>query len=413
MIGFVQGRGKYVSVAATYGGSVAVLLVGEVLLARASQPVEFGSYQLVRQAVPVVVALSLLSYDQVLAREIASGGMPTPPIGPQQRRLIYSSAFVATLFAIYSNQVLNLPAEIAATLVLASAAVALTSLISGVMRAEGQYLAAAVSAQGHRLVLGLCLVVGASWLSGFSAAVSFTASAVVIAVYAALWMWRRRAVLVLDGRAHKRLRRLGYGVSVSAVTLAATDWLDTALVAGLSGSLSEAGQYGAAKLVGTYPLLSVGSILGFVALTEVARAGRQASLDATRRMTILSVAAACATALWLLVAIVSVPILYGGDVSKATLVALVLTGGLRLFYVLPSSVVGAFAGNRHLNLLGLACMLGLLMQGLVTWALHLHVSIDVAASIGLLANTTIRVCVSARLATILLTQVVAPAKRET
>ncbi|MCO1653882.1 hypothetical protein [Pseudonocardia humida] len=373
-----------------YGGSVGLLFIGELLLARHLDTAEFGQYNLVRQGVPVVVVLALLGYDQALTRETAARGGIAPRLDRRQWRLVLLCVVVAAAGAGYLVLRLGVAWPIAWTLVVGSAAIALSSLVSGVMRASNRPGLGALAQQGHRLLAGVAFIGAAGLLSGTGAALTFCMCALVVAVGCVMWSTRLAAPWPIDDAAHRTMRRLGVGYSLSMLTLAAGDWADLALAAELSRSLADVGQYGQLKLLALYPILSVGSILGFVALPAIASRRATITRSTARRW---AVGAAMTS---LAMTAVAVPasryladVLFQVRAPWALLTVLGAIGGLRLFYVLPSAYLGAVAPPRWLFGLGAVGAVGLLVQVVVTVVVGGDILLAVAY--GLLAGTLTRV----------------------
>ena len=376
-----------------YGGSISALFVGELLLARHLDTAEFGQYNLVRQGVPVVVVLSLLGYDQALTRETAARGGIAPRLDCRQWRLVLLSVVVAAAGAAYLVLRLGVAWPTAVTLVMGGAAVALSSLVSGVMRASHRSGLGAGAQQGHRLLAGVAFIGAAGLLSGAGAALTFCLCALTVAVGCVVWSTRLVNPWVIDDAAHRTMRRLGVGYSLSMLMLATGDWADLAMAAELSGNLADVGQYGQFKLVALYPVLSVGSILGFVALPAIA-SRRAAITRSTARQW-----AAGAAVMSLALAALAVPAsryladaMFHIDAPWALLTVLGTIGGLRLFYVLPSAYLGAVAPPRWLVGLGVVGAVGLLVQVVVSTLVGGDILLAVAC--GLLAGTLTRVIAS-------------------
>jgi O-antigen/teichoic acid export membrane protein len=377
-------------VALVYGGSIAALFAGELLLARHLGASEFGQYNLVRQGVPVVVVLALLGYDQALTRQTAARGGIAPQFDRRQLRLVALSVALGGAGAAYLALRLDVAWPTASALVVAGAAVAVSSLVSGVMRASRRPELGALAQQGHRLLAGTIFVVAASVLSGSGAAIVFCVGALGVAVACGWWSARLNRPWVVDDATHRTMRRLGLGYSLSLVTLAIGDWADLALAAELSGDLADVGQYGQLKLLALYPLLSVGSILGFVALPAIASRGSRIGRTTAIRWT-LGAAAGCLamTAVMVPVSRYLAEALFDVQAPWMLVTVLGVIGGLRLFYVLPSAFLGAVAPPRWLLGFGAAGAVGLGVQVAVTVLVGGDVLLAVAY--GLLAGVLVRV----------------------
>ncbi len=376
-----------------YGASVGVFFVGELMLARHLGTAEFGQYNLVRQGVPVIVVLALLGYDQAVTRETAARGGIAPRLDRRQLRLVGICFVLGGAGAGYLNLRLGVEWLTAAALVAAGAAVAVSSLVSGVMRASRRPELGALTQQGHRLLAGVAFVSGAGILSGTGAALTFCVCALAVAAGCAVWSMRLTDPWIVDDAAHRTMRRLGVGYSLSMVTLAAGDWADLALAAELSGSLADVGQYGQLKLLALYPVLSVGSILGFVALPAIASRRSTIGPADARRWTVVAAAASLAmTAMVVPASWYLAEVLFDVTAPWGLLTVLGTIGGLRLFYVLPSAYLGAVAPPRWLLGFGAIGVVGLAAQVAVTTLAGGDVLLAVA--LGLLAGTLVRVVTS-------------------
>lgn len=373
-----------------YGLALLALLLGEINFARVAAPADYGAYQLVRQGLPVVVGVSLLGFDVALARELSTTNAAAR-FGVRYWRLVCGTAIASTAFAALSWKFMSMPPRVALTCILAAPALAITSLISANMRACGRHAAAATIFHGYRLALGLVLIAAATRLDALSATIVLTVTVLIFALAGMTWLGRQSGKAVFTREEHKRLRILGLGFAMSLVTMAASDWLDIALIALADDGLEVQGEYAATKLLAVYPLLSLGSVLGFVSLPELARRRDKLTRSFVRRLTGWTVGGTLfASCLW---AALSNPV-HALTYERPTPVLLVLVlaavGGLRLYYVLPSSLLGAVGTGRDVARLGGVGVLALGVQALITilfepWGLAL------AAALGLLINTLTRV----------------------
>ena len=270
---------------------------------------------------------------------------------------------------------------------------AVTSLVSGVMRASRRSGLGAIAQQGNRLLAGVVFVGASQFLSGLGAAVTFSICALVVAIGCVVWSSRLEVVWLVDDPAHHMMRRLGVGYSLSMLTLAAGDWVDLVLAGEFGNVLSNVGQYGQLKLLALYQLLSVGSILGFLALPAWQLQVRRSRRRAWRWAICAAAGSVAATAALVPVAWFAASVLFHVRVSWALLTVLGLIGGLRLFYVLPSAFLGAVAPPRWLFGFGVIGAIGLAVQVVVT-VLLAGGGVLPAVAYGLLAATAVRVTVS-------------------
>jgi len=178
------------------------------------------------------------------------------------------------------------------------------------------------------------------------------------------------------------------------LSLAAGDWLDQALLAHLSNDLGVVGGYAQVKLVTVYPILSIGSVLGFVALPELARRRDTFTQSQVLRWMVGCLAASVvAAALLAPVSRLLLSWLFGVSFDWRLVVTLSIVGALRLFYVLPSAMLGALSTPRVMAQFGGLGFLGLAVQIVVT-LLAAHGGLMMAAALGLAAATVLRVALS-------------------
>lgn len=389
---------RVLGVALVYGASVLALFVGELVFAATASRSEFGQYNLVRQAVPLLSTLALIGYDQALTREVAAAGGRLPRLDARQFRLIAAAFISGSVVASYLWARLDVALLVAVSVPVAAAGVAASNLVSGLLRASGSSFGGAAIQQGHRLVTGLLLIA-----SGLAATAVFgtwvlAVAAVSIGVVGLILLRRRTgdAARIPDDQ-HRHLRHLGIGYSLSMLSLAAGDWLDQVMVGELGRGTAEVGLYGQLKLVSIYPLLSIGSVLGFLALPMVAARRDTLTVAIARRWLLLGAGAT------LVLGAVAAPVSrlvmeHGLDHRPEWVVAGVLAavGALRLFYVLPSALLGAVAPARLLSTFGALTFIGLAVQ-LATTVLLRGEGLILAASFGLLASTLLRTLLSSAL----------------
>jgi len=367
-------------------------MLGEVMLARQVDAADFGVYNLVKQALPVVSAIGLLGYDQALTRESAARGKPVK-FGRQGITSSVRAILVGALFAIYLIALLDVPVMPSIALVAAGAGVAVSNLISGVLRATGRTLVAAVAQQGYRMGTGIILILTLGHLTGGTTAWALAGTALVVAVWCLGLSARFQQPWQPTSKERHHLRRLGYGYTLGMLGLAASDWVDQALVAHLASTAS-AGHYAQAKLLTVYPLLSIGSVLGFLALPYFA--SRRDQLTPRSFGRVYARAGLVSVAAWVLLAPTAAAIshaLFGYEASTSVLVSLAGVGALRLLYVLPSAVQGAVGSPRDLVLSGAMSTVAVGIQVGVT-ILAMSSGVLEAATLGLLVNIVVRLTTS-------------------
>jgi hypothetical protein len=385
---------RVLGVAVVYGTAVVALFLGELAFAGNASLNEFGEYNLVRQAVPLVAIVALIGYDQALTREVAADGGRLPRLDVRHFRIMAAAFLAGSFVALYPWARLDVSVPVALTAPVAATGVAASSLVSGLLRASGSSLGGAAVQQGHRLLTGLLLIV-----SGIATALVATwtlalAAVTVGAVGLALLRRRTGNADPITDSAHRHLRFLGIGYSLSMLSLAAGDWLDAVLIAELGGGTALVGLYAQLKLVTIYPLLSIGSVLGFLALPMIAARRDTLTVSIARRWLlggavgalVLGVALAPASRF-------AMENLLDHRPDARVVVTLAMVGALRLFYVLPSAMLGAVAPARLLSTFGGLTFLGLAVQAATTVLLR-DQGLLLAASLGLLASTLLRTLLS-------------------
>ena len=154
------------------------------------------------------------------------------------------------------------------------------------------------------------------------------------------------------------------------------------------------GHYAQAKLLTVYPLLSIGSVLGFLALPYFASRRDQLTPRSFRR--VFALAGLVSVAAWVLLAPAAAAIshaLFGQEASTSFIVSLAGVGALRLLYVLPSAVQGAVGSPRDLVLAGAMSSVAVGVQACVT-ILAMSGGVLEAATLGLLVNIVVRLTTS-------------------
>ena len=388
---YENGVWNTLTVAVLYGGSIIVLMIGEILLARLTSDRVFGEYSLVRQAIPMVCALGLLGYDQALTRETAARRGGVPRVDTHQVRRITAVLLIGMGVGTYLFLRAGTSFLPAAALTVTGAAVAVTNILSGGMRAIGHNARGALAQQGYRLLAGIGLIVLSLLAMGDWGVATLAIGAIFIALWALRWNLTQTTHWVPSSDENRHMGRLGLGYSISLLALSLGDWLDQALVAELSNDLAQVGEYSQAKLLAFYPSLSIGSILGFVALPAIARRRKHLHrVDVVRWMLAGLAASAAISMLVVSGALWATEPLLGKTVDVRALLLLGLVGAVRLYYVLPSAVLGAVGTPAALAQLGAWSLGGIALQVLVTLTLVEPAGILVAAAAGLLASGVTR-----------------------
>ncbi len=251
--------------------------------------------------------------------------------------------------------------------------------------------------QGYRLTLAIFLVVliGGGRAGLETSVLAITVSVLLFAVIGARqWIPGGRATVSSTSQT-VNLNRLGLAFGLSMIPFAALDWADQAILT-RAGGPGDAGRYAATKLVAVYPLLSLASIGGFLLMPEVVRRADRVTWERVKRWSLFMFAGSVAAMIaWLTVAIIVVPPLIQQNPQVNLLFVLCAVGGVRLFYLLPSSLLGALGGTELIVRTSFIGLFALLLLPLVAWVLGSQgVSAEVAVAIGLLAATCVRVAVS-------------------
>lgn len=339
-----------------YGGSVGGLFLAELLLARSTPSEVFGAYQLVRQTLPFAVVLLVFGLDQAITRASAAHNYGRIAQSASRSRILASLA-AALLFASGLHYFLGLPWPWAALAGGALPGIVASELGSGLLRGEGKYRQATTLQQGYRLLLALSIILVLSL--GHEPRVAelllmLLASSCLFGFIGVLRVW-----YPLRSEANGvRVVKTGAAFALSMLSIAALDSLDLVVLTRQSASLSTTGEYAAAKLILTYPFISVASIGGIFLMPELIRHNRSLKHLYSVKATILFGGAAA-----LFIVLTTRPIqvfltqLVDVELSSVAIALLLLTGLARLVYVLPSATLGAHGSTR---LIAQASLVGML-----------------------------------------------------
>ncbi|GAA1916039.1 hypothetical protein GCM10009737_16860 [Nocardioides lentus] len=335
-----------------------------------------------------MVALGLLGFDQALTREAAAAAY-FPRFG---LRALWVSARAVTLGAITGLilwSYLDLGLSYAAALVAATLGVAVSTVVSGVLRAASYDSRAAFAQQGHRLLTGLGLVCFSGLLTANTGGYLLAGSALVVATLSLFWSAKLLSPNLTSPIQQSTVGRLGYAFALGMLTLAATDWVDQLLVA-QQADLAATGIYSQAKLVAVYPMLSLGSVLGFLALPWVA--ARRDEISAQIAAKLLFVTGGLAAGLGLLafpIALGGVKLIFDIQLDAWTVSFFSIYGAVRLFYVVPSALSGGLCSPPQLGAFGVCTLITLPAQ-IGAFLLFLPAGTLTAAIAGSLLGITIR-----------------------
>jgi hypothetical protein len=386
---------KGLAAAGVYGGCIGLLFLADTILSAHVSPAVFGEYTLTRNALPLVLTLGLFGVDQALIRALATG-----PATGALRSIVGQRLFRVALVGLVAGVVLRLlGVEWRSSLVLFACAVAvcISELVSAALRGQGSYVASSILQQGYRLVLASLLIVGvvAFGVDSYTYVVLsllFACTAVgVLAALKARPMWREAP----DRENRRKINRLAGGFGISMVSFAVLDWLDQAMVTLLSTNLAATGAYNIHKLWGVYPLLSIASIGGFLLMPELVRSRNSLTLTRLRNLYLASAllalalaAAAFTVSALLLPHIVQIP------VDTGLLALFVIIGAVRLFYLVPSAVLGAVGTDALIRQAAKVGLLPIVMMPAIAAALSIAIDVKVAVSAALLVATVIRTGIS-------------------
>ena len=382
-------------VAGIYGTAILLLFAAEIALARTLPSQAFGQYSLTRNALPLISALSLLGIDQAVTRRLAAGDSEFGVRRAFRQRIVLSvvMSLMGALITFWMTERVG-PAI---TVAVSGTGLVISDYSAAVLRGRGSYGMSALIQQGYRLALG-CILIALVVTGQVELGSSVAAIAVSVTLFAAIGAhrWLRRAKPLSRKRAGlSGLNRLGLAFGLSMIPFAALDWADQALLTQAAGA-GVTGMYAVTKLVTVYPLLSLASIGGFLLMPEVVRRAETVTRGRVERWTLLMIGGSLtATIAWLAFAVVVIPPLLHQNPETSLLVVLCAVGGVRLFYLLPSSLLGALGDTQLIVRTSAIGLLSLLLLPIVSWALgHQGVSPELAVAVGLLAATATRVAIS-------------------
>ncbi|MEV8508790.1 hypothetical protein AB0368_28720 [Actinoplanes sp. NPDC051475] len=372
-----------------------LLLIAEVALSRTVDPVTFGEYQFVRQMLPMLVAATIFGVDQALTRMIAEGGsddLLLPVVWRSGRLWLILAAPVVACSAYYFG--IGLWGCIA--LAVAPMALIASELVAAALRASGRYSRAALAQQGYRLFAAVTVLAAAAIsMPSITGVTALWLGSAIFGAWSIIHALRTSSRSLRPNRTKmRRLRIMGAGFGISMLPTSAIDWVDQAAVAYSFGTLAESGHYAAVKLVTVYPFVTLASILGFVALPEVVKRASSLNRRVWRTATICT--AAASAAFWCLCSIpltFMVPVLLGRAVDHSAIWILCAVGAVRIFYLLPSSVLGAVGTSRQLATSG---FVGILAVGAEAAVILFVEAADpvVVGGAGLLTATIVRTSVA-------------------
>lgn len=395
MIRWTHGRTAVV-VPALYAASIGFLFLADVLLARRLQLSDYAEYSLVRSSIPLVSVLTLVGVDQAITRRYAEGGVGGLA-GLVMAQRLPTAIIVSLTGGVFLRVVLGTSWWAAGALAAAGLAVALSDLSSAFLRGKGSYVGSALLQQGYRLTWGVALLTAflLPFLeSGIKQALVFAPACAWAVTFAGL-LYARPFVEKHQNADVRATNLLGLAFGTSMLSMLLLDWIDQAFLAATT-NLPTAGAYAVQRLVAVYPLLSIASIAGFVLMPELIRRSSRLTQGGLRHLNIACVSGSLLLGvLWASALVVLFPRLMPTTSTSLTLVCLALVGALRLYYLVPSSVLGAFGSTA---LIVRASVLGLAsapLLALVFVGLQAPLGASGAMAVALLVATSFRVLVAA------------------
>lgn len=367
------------------------MLLADVLLARSLAPSEFGEYMLVRNSLPLVSVVTLLGVDQAVTRRYAEGDAAGLAAGVFRLRALVAVAAAAGTAALLHALIGATPLT-ACVAGIAGIAVAGSDLAAAHLRGKGSYHYSAFTQQGHRLLWGLAIVALVLLLPSSTQLTAALAVVPVVAfILTGIGIARGRPFSERGDADVRSASRLGLAFGASMLSLMLLDWLDQALLAQSSG-LASSGIYASQRLVAVYPLLSLASIAGFVLMPELIRRASSLTPELVRRGSVLA-AAGCGVLgiAWSILAVPVFGVLMPREANPTVMVCLAIVGALRLFYLLPSSLLGAFGSTGLILRTSLVAMVAPVALTMVFLLVAQHVQAEEAMAISLVVATAIRV----------------------
>ncbi len=331
-----------------YGASVGTLFVAELILSRRAGMSGFGEYQLVRQAIPLILLISLIGVDQSLIRVSIENGSTSRFVPHTKAAALLSLAWGAIAgFALH--RFFRTDPLTTATVTIAPALVAVSELGAAALRVNRKYAASAVLQQGYRLCAALILLGSMALTNATSSSDGVIALAIGSLIACAC------GCLALTKNAHtatslsRRVYTMGLGFAVSGLPFAAIDWLDQALLSWKFNNLAAGGQYATSKLCIVYPAITLASVLGFTALPEAVRLSKTLPSHVLKKTNILALLTLIPlTLLFYIVYLMSDRFLFDTQASPTAALLLAATGSIRVAYVVPSALLGSISSSRRL-----------------------------------------------------------------
>lgn len=384
---------KLFGVGAIYALSVLSLFIGETLLIRESSGEDYGAFRLALNAGPLVALVAMLGNESATARLVAEKQSAIRWSTMQSQRAL-AGLILGFGFGLYGWFVLALDFWWMLGVAILSALLVSTNFFSAVQRSVDLPNRAAWSQQGYRLFGGVLIAVLAvlgvvdRW-----ALFCLILGAGIFAISGFRWNSKLRSHSLPTDEERKWLASVGPGFALSGITMAALDFMDQLIVAQIA-SIGAAGEYSAIKLYVVFPVISIASILAFVALPMAVRFVATASW-----MSIVKVLANGLGASFIAAAVLggagvyALKLLAGISPPFGLTVCFLAVGMLRLYYTVPISLLSAMTSSVEIRWLGYIGIVGvgiLLASPLLTFVFR-DVDVVQAVAIGLVAAFSLRV----------------------
>lgn len=384
---------KLLGVGAIYAGSVLALFIGETLLIRDIPGAEYGAFRIALNAAPLVALVAMLGNESATARLVAEKQSPIRWSAMQSRRAL-TGLILGGGFGAYGWFVLSLSLWWMLGVAILSALLVSTNFFSAVQRSIGLPNWAAWSQQGYRLVGGVAIaILAVLGLADRWAVFCLILGAGIFSIGGFTWNARLRDHSLLADEERKWLAKIGPGFALSGITMAALDLLDQLVIAQIA-SIEVAGEYSAIKLYLVFPVISIASILAFVALPMAVRFVATARWMSIVKVMITGLGASLiATAVLGGTGVYALKYITGISPPLGLTICLLVVGMLRLYYTVPISLLSALTSSVEIRRLGYVGIvgLGLLAASPLLSVAFPEIGVVQAVAIGLVSAFTLRV----------------------
>lgn len=367
--------------AGIYSYSVGVLMLAEILIIRNFGEAVYGGYRIVIVAAPVLVLVGFAGYESAVSRAVAERREPVAFDRYTHIRVLRTFG-LALGFSVILVYWLGIGYFTAVSLVGLVVGLSVSLYVAAQQRALDRPGLAALSQQGYRAVGGTLIILLMGTSASFEPTMIFAGAALVIAVMSALWLVNQDKFWVPAKSQRRWLVGFGHGFAWSGASMAAIDLLDQVLVASLAG-VEVAGVYASLKLMLVFPVMSISSILSFIALPTAVRYVRLITITRLHRALVGSFVTSFVVAVILAVSgAILYPIVLGTTLRFSEIVVFGCIGWMRLYYVIPSSMLGALSHRREMSWLGGSGILGVAVLLATSLVVYFIDNADVVMSIG-------------------------------